>query len=111
MSSGLVPTRGESPRCGGRDLAAGIELPAEVAGLVVLDELVIHGWDIAVSIGQSYDPSVPDIEGASSFVESFDTPRDGDLFGPAVPVPNDASPLDKLLGLPGRDPSRQPPTV
>src|SRR5436309_592146 len=37
--------------------AGGIELPGQVAGLVVLDELVVHGWDIAVSVGARYEPS------------------------------------------------------
>ena len=95
----------------GMTVVRGAGLPAEVAGLVVLDELVVHGWDIAVSTGQPYEPSVPDIEAALSFVESFDAPRDGNLFGPVVPVPDSAAPLDKLLGLTGRDPSWQPPTV
>ena len=94
----------------GMTVAGGIELPGAVAGLVVLDELVVHGWDIAVSTGQPYEPSVSDIEAASSFVESFDAPRDGNLFGPVVPVPDSAAPLDRLLGLTGRDPSWQPPT-
>jgi len=62
-----------------RLVGAGIELPAEVAGLVVLDELVVHGWHIAVATGQPYKPSVLDVEAASSFVESFDAPRDGNL--------------------------------
>src|SRR4051794_15008701 len=31
----------------GMTVAGGVELPGEVAGLVVLDELVVHGWDIA----------------------------------------------------------------
>ena len=87
----------------------GIELPCEVAGLVVLDELVVHGWDIAVSTGQPYEPSVADTEAAASFVGSFPAPRDGTLFGPIVPVPASAAPLDRLLGLAGRDPSWQPP--
>ena len=43
-----------------------------------------------------------------SFVTSFDAPRDGTLFGPIVPVATDASPLDRLLGLTGRDPAWQP---
>jgi uncharacterized protein (TIGR03086 family) len=95
----------------GMTVVGGIELPAEIAGLVVLDELVVHGWDIAVATGQPYEPSAADIEAASSFVASFDAPRDGNLFGPMVPVPDSAAPLDRLLGLTGRDPSWQPPTV
>ena len=88
----------------GMTSAAGVPLPGEVAGLVVLDELVVHGWDIAVATGQSYDPPRPEIEAAAAFVTSFDAPRDGNLFGPIVPVADDASPLDQLLGLTGRDP-------
>ena len=36
----------------GTTKAGGLELPGEVAGLVALDELVIHGWDVARSSGQ-----------------------------------------------------------
>jgi uncharacterized protein (TIGR03086 family) len=92
----------------GMTAAGGIDLPGEIAGLVALDELVVHGWDVAVVSGQAYDPPVEDIEGAASFVTSFDPPRDGRLFGPVVPVPDDASPLDRLLGLTGRDPRWTP---
>ena len=92
----------------GMTTVGGMELPCAVAGLVVLDELVVHGWDIAVSTGQPYEPSAPEIEAASSFVASFEAPRDGNLFGPVVPVPDSAAPLDRLLGLTGRDPSWQP---
>jgi uncharacterized protein (TIGR03086 family) len=89
--------------------AGGIDLPAEVAGLVVLDELVVHGWDIAVASGQAYQPAVPEIDAAMSFVWSFEAPRDGSLFGPIVPVADTAAALDRLIGLTGRDPSWQPP--
>jgi uncharacterized protein (TIGR03086 family) len=92
----------------GMTAAAGVDLPGEVAGVVALDELVVHGWDIAVSSGQSYEPSEAEIAAATSFVTSFEAPRDGNLFGPVVPVPDDATPLDKLLGLTGRDPSWRP---
>ncbi len=95
----------------GMTVAGGVELPAEVAGLIVLDELVVHGWDIAVSTGQPYEPTVAEVEAASTGIESFDPPRDGNLFGPVVSVPDSAAPLDRLLGLTGRDPSWQPPTV
>jgi uncharacterized protein (TIGR03086 family) len=89
----------------GMTSAAGVPLPGPVAGLVALDELLVHGWDIAVAIGRPYEPSVEEVEAATSFVVAFDAPRDGNLFGPVVPVPDDASALDRLLGLTGRDPN------
>lgn len=94
----------------GSTLAGGIELPASVVGLVALDELVVHGWDVAVASGQPYAPPAQDIEDAMGFVTSFEAPRDGSLFGPVVPVADDAPPLDRLLGLTGRDPSWRPPS-
>ena len=92
----------------GSTYAGGTEMPAEVVGLVALDELVVHGWDIAVATTQPYEPASPEIEAAMTFVKSFDAPRDGGLFGPIVPVADDATQLDQLLGLTGRDPSWQP---
>jgi uncharacterized protein (TIGR03086 family) len=35
----------------GTTRAGGVELPGEVAGIVALDELVIHSWDVARSTG------------------------------------------------------------
>jgi uncharacterized protein (TIGR03086 family) len=89
----------------GMTSAAGVPLPGQVAGLVALDELVIHGWDLAVAIGRPYVASAEEVEAAMAFVTQFDAPRDGNLFGPIVAVPDDASPLDRLLGLTGRDPN------
>jgi uncharacterized protein (TIGR03086 family) len=94
----------------GMTAAGGIDLPGEIAGLVALDELVVHGWDVAVASEQHYDPTVEDIAGAASFLTSFDPPRDGRLFGPVVAVPDDAQPLEQLLGLTGRDPRWAPAT-
>src|SRR4051794_7965625 len=84
--------------------AGGIDLPGGVAGVVALDELLVHGWDLAVATHQPYDPTEEELAAAIGFVSSFDAPRDGSLFGPVVPVPDDASTLDRLLGLTGRDP-------
>ena len=93
----------------GTTYAGGIELPGEIVGLVAIDELVVHGWDISVATGQPFEPPADEIEAAMSFVTAFDVPRDGRLFGPIVTVADDASRLDHLLGLTGRDPAWQPP--
>ncbi len=93
----------------GSTQAGGIEMPAEVVGLVAIDELVVHGWDIAVATAQPYEPGEHEIEAAMAFVTSFDAPRDGRLFGPIVPTADDATPLDQLLSLTGRDAAWKPP--
>ena len=36
----------------GMTAAGGVDLPGEVAGLVALDEVVVHGWDLARATGQ-----------------------------------------------------------
>ncbi|GAA2793058.1 TIGR03086 family metal-binding protein [Saccharopolyspora taberi] len=93
----------------GTTRAGGIDLPGEVAGLVALDELVLHGWDVARATGQPYDIDTPSLEGCMEFVSAMSTPdqldsREG-LFGPIVPVPPDRPLLDRVLGLSGRDPA------
>lgn len=88
--------------------AGGVQLPGEVAGLVALDELVIHGWDVARASGRSYEVTGPELEAVSAFVAPMaDAPAEerAGLFGPPVAVPDDAPELDRVLGLTGRDPS------
>lgn len=91
--------------------AGGVQLPAQVMGLVALNEVLVHGWDLAVAIGQPYD--VDDAALAACLQPAVDTatgdPEQRDaLDGPVVPVPGDAPPLDRLLGLTGRDPAWTP---
>ncbi|HZN14073.1 MAG TPA: TIGR03086 family metal-binding protein [Acidimicrobiales bacterium] len=105
----LAAAWGEPGAWDGMSHAGPIEMSADMAGLVAVDELVVHGWDIAVATGQPYDVSDDEVAAAMSFVANFHVPRDGGLFGPIVDVPEDAPPLDRLLGLTGRDPNWQPP--
>jgi uncharacterized protein (TIGR03086 family) len=90
-------------------------LPGEVAGLVVLDELVVHGWDVARSSGQSYDVDPASLEAVHGFVAQFSGPGQDEMrsgmFGPVVPVPDDAPLLDRVLGMAGRDPGWSPGSV
>jgi uncharacterized protein (TIGR03086 family) len=93
----------------GMTRAGGVDLPGEVAGLIALDELVVHGWDVARASGQAYDCDPRSLEVVHDFVAQFsgagqEETRAG-LFGPVVEVPDDAPLLDRVIGLTGRDPA------
>jgi uncharacterized protein (TIGR03086 family) len=97
----------------GMTRAGGVDLPGEIAGLVALDELVMHGWDVARASGQQYDVDEASLDATWSFVSQFCGPgheneRRG-LFGPEVDVPPDATKLDRLVGMAGRDPEWSAP--
>jgi uncharacterized protein (TIGR03086 family) len=96
----------------GMTKAGGVDLPGEVAGLVALDELVIHGWDVARAMGQAYEVDAGSLEAVHAFVAQFSEPgmeeaRAG-LFAAVVEVPEDAPLLDRVIGLTGRDPGWSP---
>ena len=93
--------------------AGGVDLPGDAAGLVALDELVLHGWDVAAASGQPYRCDPAPLEAVHGFVAQFSGPgqeaaRAG-LFGPVLDVPDDAPLFDRVLGLAGRDPAWSPP--
>ena len=94
----------------GITMAGPIEMPADVAALVALDEVVVHGWDLARATGQDFEADDDAAAACLGFAESFEVPAgetDGP-FGPPVPVPPDADLLDRLIGATGRDPSWTP---
>jgi uncharacterized protein (TIGR03086 family) len=96
----------------GMTQAGGVDLPGEVAGRVALDELVVHGWDIARATGQPYecdDASLQEIEVTVRQFRGDSTGAIPGLFGPVVPVSDEAPALDRVLGLTGRDPAWSPP--
>ena len=94
----------------GVTMAGPVELPADQAALVALNEVTVHAWDLAVATGQRY-PADPDaVQACLGFVAAFAPPpggpaADGGLFGSAVEVAPDASALDRLIGATGRDPA------
>jgi uncharacterized protein (TIGR03086 family) len=94
----------------GTAVAGGVEMPAPAMAVVALDELVVHGWDLAAATGQRYAVSDGDAEACASFAgEVGDSAEERlGLYGPRVPVPADAPPLDRLLGLTGRNPGWRP---
>lgn len=89
----------------GMTRAGGVDFPAEVGGIVALTEVVIHGWDLAHATGQDYgiDPATADAVLPHVEAIAAEGPTEG-LFGPAVPIAADASPLDRIVALSGREP-------
>ncbi|MEU9606624.1 TIGR03086 family metal-binding protein [Streptomyces sp. NPDC048057] len=90
----------------GTTRAGGVTLPAPVAGTVALNELVVHGWDLARATGQSYDPPEDALRVSYGLLAATgaDDPMRGVIFGPIVPVPTGAPLLDRVVGLSGRQP-------
>ncbi|MFD9392829.1 TIGR03086 family metal-binding protein [Streptomyces sp. NPDC060000] len=90
----------------GMTRAGGVDLPGAVAAAVAVDELVIHGWDLARATGQEYAPDPAALRASHDFlrVAAEQSDRGDGVFGPVVPVPDDAPLLDRAVGLSGRDP-------
>jgi uncharacterized protein (TIGR03086 family) len=92
--------------------AGGVTMPAEQLAVVALDEVVLHGWDLARATGQPFtcDPAstAAVLEFTRAVADAAPADRPPGLFGPAVDVPPDAPPLDRALGFAGRDPGWTP---
>jgi len=81
---------------------------AQAIGFHFIDYLV-HGWDVARSLGADYQPE-PDLLAAALPVAQAvpggeARKRDGAAFAPGVQVPAQAGLLDQILAMLGRDPS------
>ncbi|MFD5751715.1 TIGR03086 family metal-binding protein [Streptomyces sp. NPDC127033] len=85
----------------------GVDLPGAVTGLVALNEVLIHGWDLARSTGQPYAPAEAGLR-ASYGMLSAAGPGASDVFGPPVATAADAPLLDRVIGLSGRRPDWLP---
>ena len=91
---------------------AGMDTPAETVGLVLADELAVHGWDVARATRQPYTCEPDVLEAARQFLEMFaspDAPGGAEVpFGPATVLLPEAPLLDRVVALAGRDPSWSP---
>ena len=90
---------------------AGVAMPGEAMGAVVLDEVVLHGWDLARATGQEFRCDPASAQAVLAFTEAVSQPDASglraNLFGPVVGVPAGAPVLDRALGFAGRDPAWQ----
>lgn len=90
----------------GMTMAGPVEMPGPDAAAVALDEIVVHGWDLAAATRQEFTVTDADLEVCLGFARAFSTPETadtrGDAFGEVLDVPDDAPALTRLLGMLGR---------
>ena len=73
-----------------------------------LVDYVVHGWDVAKTIGIAYQPG--DSVAAAALNVAQQVPngpqrsKPGSAFAPSVLQPSDASPIDQIVALLGRSP-------
>ena len=91
----------------GTTTIAGMSMPAAEVGLVGLHEVFVHGWDLAVATGQQYRADPASAQACLDYgVELAASAPDmrAQIYGPVVPVADDAPLLDRVVGQAGRDP-------
>jgi uncharacterized protein (TIGR03086 family) len=91
----------------GMTRVGGVDLPGEPAGMFALDELVIHGWDVARASRQPYECDRPSLEAVHTLVLGVVSagPDGPGIFGEPVAVAEDDPLLDQVIGLTGRHPA------
>ena len=83
-------------------------LPAPVMGDMIVGELAVHGWDLAVATGQPVPYTELEAQAALDAARGMLVPAyrgPGKSFGYEVEVSADASAVDRLIAFIGRDPA------
>lgn len=90
--------------------AGGVTFPASIMGLVALNEVAVHGWDLAASTAQPYALAPATIEVLTAFVgqDADDQAAREGIYAPPVEPAEDATPQDRLIALTGRNPAWRP---
>ncbi|MEU3271022.1 TIGR03086 family metal-binding protein [Saccharomonospora sp. NPDC006951] len=90
-------------------------VPGKLAVSFHFVDYVVHGWDVAVSLGVPFDPGVQGAEAALRIalqVPGGDSRLEPDAaFGPVVPAAAEASTMDRVLAALGRSPQWTPATA
>ncbi|HEY8478561.1 MAG TPA: TIGR03086 family metal-binding protein [Spirillospora sp.] len=94
---------------GNASLTGGEGMPAPFIAGILFGECITHGWDLAVATGQKpeFPQDVLETEW-ERLVATVEMGREYGVYGPEVPVPEDAPLLDRIVGLTGRDPHWTP---
>lgn len=98
LTPGFLDGRVDTPMLG--------EQPGTTVVHMRINELLIHGWDLARAIGRPPDLPEDLAEGALILWQTrlADRPREGMPFGVPQPVADDAPAIDRLAAFLGRKP-------
>jgi uncharacterized protein (TIGR03086 family) len=90
--------------------AGGVTFPAAIMGIVALNEVAVHGWDLAKATSQHYELDPATVDLLTGFVgqDADDQSAREGVYGPPVAAAEDASPQDRLIALTGRNPNWRP---
>jgi len=88
----------------GRVSAGGVDMAAADNAIVCIEELTMHGWDLAQATGQHVVVDDAWLDQVDVFFELFGERP----FGPSLPAPDGATRLHRTLMRTGRDPSWTP---
>ena len=90
--------------------AGGVTMPATEMGLVAVNELTMHGWDLARATGQEYAADPRLLEPLIEFLSQGPPEGTPGMFGPVVQIESEAELLDQAVSLAGRNPRWRPTT-
>ncbi len=98
LTPGFLESRRQTPMMG--------EQPGTAVVRMRMNELLIHGWDLAKATGQRHDLPEDLAEDALSAWKGRlgDRPREGMPFGVPVTIADDAPAIDRLAAFLGRQP-------
>ena len=111
----------------GQSVVPWATIPTSQAAAIYTSEVLVHTWDMAVSIGEPFAPDdalvamsleamhqqLPDTDRGAMYAEIAkmlppEVPWN-DPFGEAAPTSTDATPIEQLVALAGRSPNWTPP--
>lgn len=80
------------------------EMPGAAFARLAVFDLLVHSWDLATASGQEFSPDAAIVADADEFARTSIPPhaRDGDTFAPEVELDSDATPIQRLAALAGR---------
>ena len=85
--------------------AGGFELPADAVAVIAIEELIVHGWDLARATGQAYECTASELAAVDEFFGQFGPEQRGGAYEPAREAGVSASHLDRVIAESGRDPA------